>query len=898
MTEWILSSSILILVVIILRTVFKGRISLRLQYAIWGLVLLRLLIPVSFGSSNISVENLSSNIQKQPVAQVISDLGNLSIPTQSYEHAYQKVIEEYEAAWIDVDHLEGSELEALEYEAYDKMEGKTISEIIGELALLIWIMGIVLVGIVFVTTNTRFRKRIMSSRYALGVQKNRLDVYATEMIDTPCLFGLKNPAIYVTYPVADHQTLLRHTVEHEATHHRHGDHIWSVLRCVCLAVHWYNPLVWWAAILSQRDGELACDEATIKALGEGERAEYGRTLIGMTCQKKANVLITATTMTASKSGIKERIMLIAKKPRMAVYTLITVLLIASVAVGCTFTGAKNDPIDAHEYLEEYAYKRVMERMDREDVRVIGGGYDYALVYCQGEGPALILYRYEQRGGEIIVTEEAFGEYALSGGLSVNYIVDDGKYIYFGTISDSHWVPEEDTQIPLEWNVLVFFDDEGNQKIVNLGSHGYLCVMDEPAADFWVAAKDGSVPLTMEQYLEQGYTVNEVQWGNSDDLGYASPTEEDTRGREDILNEQGEMPVGTESPEEVFTKELEENQIAIAVLPTDLAVEGGGYYYIVPEEQDMLLEYFQAARASGHEYNKWDSSNRRTGWWIVYQGRWWQVMESGAMYGVDEETLNGICIEPEDAKRLYEFCDKAVKDAGVGEPVRPEDIRGIKSATLHWNGVHTVTNPYALRKIEEWFANSTEEASVACWFTARLVLELENGETKTLCMATDSCATWMSEGAMYSYGETTNVGVEGSEEFYSLFATEMIHEKSKEGPDAMADYWIYVNWRMYGEQYSIDETFALMDMFKEYAVAHPTETMVRIALTTARGLDGAFAQYYAGVVAALYEADPAVFRFACRQMIPEEDVNVAVNMLAFYWVMTLAEAQEMLGVSGN
>ena len=342
MTEWIVSSSILILIVIALRTCFKGKISLRLQYAIWGLVLLRLLIPVSFGSTDISVANLTEAAQDQPVIQVIQDVGNLNIPSQSYEDAYRQVLQEYEAEGIDVNSLQGSELEALEYEAYEKMKGRNISEIVGEIVLVIWIAGIVLVGIVFLVTNARFRNRIMTSRYALDVQKHHLDVYATGEIDTPCLFGIRNPAIYVTYPVADDQTLLRHTLEHEATHYRHGDHIWAVLRCVCLAVHWYNPLVWWAAFLSQRDAELACDEATIQRLGEKERAEYGRTLIGMTCQKKANVLITATTMNSGKSGLKERIMLIAKKPKMAMYALLIVVLVASIAVGCTFTGAKTD----------------------------------------------------------------------------------------------------------------------------------------------------------------------------------------------------------------------------------------------------------------------------------------------------------------------------------------------------------------------------------------------------------------------------------------------------------------------------------------------------------------------------------------------------------------------------
>ena len=742
MIEWILSSSILILIVIALRTCFKGKISLRLQYAIWGLVLLRLLIPVSFGSANFSVANLAEAAQDQPVIQVIQDMGNLNIPSQSYEDAYNQVVQEYEAQGINVDSLQGSELEALEYEAYGKMKGKSLSQIAGDIAVVIWFAGIILVGSVFLATNARFRNRIMTSRYALDMQKNHLDVYVTGEIDTPCLFGIRNPAIYVTYPVADDPTMLRHTLEHEATHYRHGDHIWAVLRCVCLAVHWYNPLVWWAAFLSQRDAELACDEATIKRLGEGERAEYGRTLIGMTCRKKANVLITATTMNSGKSGLKERIMLIAKKPKMALYTLLIVVLVASIAVGCTFTGAKTD----------------------------GQG-------ARGE----IL----DKNGEVIVSKE----------------LEEGT------------IPAESTEATE--------------------------LVTEPTA---TEIPDDAPPVNIPEMLH-------------------------------------EQP--------------EENKICIAVQPTGLISEGGAYLYIIPGDQEGLLEYYTAAKASAHEYTKWDSSNKRTGWWIVYQDMWWQVTESGAMFGIDRENLNGVTVDSGDAKELYEFCDAAVRNAGIGEPVRPEDITEIKSATLYWNGEHTVTDAYALNKIEAWLHNSEEESGTSCWFTAQLLLELEGGEQKIITMATDDCATWMSEGVTYSFREVTNVGIEGNEEFYSLFATDIIHEKAKAGADAMADYWYYTNWRMYSNLYSTDETFALMDMFREFAVSNPADWIVSIALRTSRGLDGAFAEYYAGVLAALYEASPSTFRFACRQMIPEEDVERAVDMLAFYWNASPAEVWEKL-----
>ena len=57
MLEWIVSSAVLCALVIGLRYLLRGRIGLRLQYALWGLVLLRLLLPVSFGSSRFSVMN-------------------------------------------------------------------------------------------------------------------------------------------------------------------------------------------------------------------------------------------------------------------------------------------------------------------------------------------------------------------------------------------------------------------------------------------------------------------------------------------------------------------------------------------------------------------------------------------------------------------------------------------------------------------------------------------------------------------------------------------------------------------------------------------------------------------------------------------------------------------------
>ena len=62
MTNWIISSNILIITIILLRSLFRTKISLRFQYALWFLVAVRLLIPVNFGTSVISIENLTNQL--------------------------------------------------------------------------------------------------------------------------------------------------------------------------------------------------------------------------------------------------------------------------------------------------------------------------------------------------------------------------------------------------------------------------------------------------------------------------------------------------------------------------------------------------------------------------------------------------------------------------------------------------------------------------------------------------------------------------------------------------------------------------------------------------------------------------------------------------------------------
>lgn len=337
MIKWILSSSVLIGVIIGLRYLFRGKISARLQYALWALVLVRLLMPTGMFQSLMSVEKVIDLFQSAPiVSEAVSDM---QTPGINYDDAYDQAEEIFMPDKAPGEKPTPEINIKLAQHANLLTQLSTPSFVIESVLRLIWYIGIATVAITFIVSNIKFSLDLRRNRQLLKDEKP--PIYTCEGLETPCLFGLFRPAIYLTPEDAEDEKRSNHILAHERTHLKHWDHIWSILRCVCLAIHWYNPLVWIAAILSRQDAELACDEATINKLGEDQRIPYGETLVQTTCTAKptTGILGIATTMTGSGESIKQRIIRIAKKPKFNVYALIAVILAGALSIGCTWFGA-------------------------------------------------------------------------------------------------------------------------------------------------------------------------------------------------------------------------------------------------------------------------------------------------------------------------------------------------------------------------------------------------------------------------------------------------------------------------------------------------------------------------------------------------------------------------------
>ena len=341
MKEILLTSSVLILALLALRRLFRRTISRRMQYALWALVLVRLLVPLNVGTLAHNVlsaaEPVQAAVEKRLETPILymqdgterrpAQLANGNAPqgeplSPPADAAHSAPADEYSIATPT-------------YRAVALSEALTY----------VWYAGMLIVGAWFLFTNLRFARALRKARTPYSVEGCRYPVYLVSALPSPCLFGVLRPAIYLNNAAAASPELLRFVLAHEQTHARHLDPLWSLLRGLCLTVYWFDPLVWLAAVLSREDGELACDEGTLRALGADERTAYGKALLSLVpvCTKPQNPLLGATTMTDGKKSLKERVTRIAENRQAKTAAVFAAVALAALVCAVSFTGAPDTP---------------------------------------------------------------------------------------------------------------------------------------------------------------------------------------------------------------------------------------------------------------------------------------------------------------------------------------------------------------------------------------------------------------------------------------------------------------------------------------------------------------------------------------------------------------------------
>ena len=341
MLELLITSSLLILAVLAARALLAGRISRRMQYALWGLVLLRLLLPVSLPQSRASVLNAlpqTAQVSFAGSGEIQNETLPIPVDTEAQTGTAETVITgEMQAGLAEITNNAASAPQHPEWS-------------LNPAALLpvVWAAGALLTGGAMLWANLRFSLQLRRERCLLDLDPERtggLPVYLCHDLASPCLHGLVHPAIYLNPEALKSPERLEFVLAHEKAHHCHKDHLWGALRCFVLAAYWFDPLVWWAAAVSKRDCELACDEAVTASMEEDRRRDYGRCLVELIPRRApGTALLAATSMSGTAHSMQQRLKAIvtAKKPRRAAIAL--TLAGAVLLTACTFTGAREKTI--------------------------------------------------------------------------------------------------------------------------------------------------------------------------------------------------------------------------------------------------------------------------------------------------------------------------------------------------------------------------------------------------------------------------------------------------------------------------------------------------------------------------------------------------------------------------
>lgn len=327
---------------VIIAAVLLARLLLRrapksFSYALWAVVLFRLLCPVS-------------------VSSAVSLLGLLDAPAQENTQ-YTTVIEYYAppaAPQLSAPPVSVSSPPAAPVVTAPATGGSPVSGQVYtggmeplEIASIVWALGVCAMLLYGAASYIRLRRSLVGNMALEG------NIRLADSINSPFVLGIFRPKIYLPSDIGEGER--EYIVLHERQHIRRGDHVFKALAFIALGLHWFNPLVWLSFVLAGRDMEMSCDEAVLKKLGEGVCADYSASLLRFAAGRRGALSVP---LAFGESGIKGRIknLLRWKRPR-AWISGAAALLCVFVLAACAVNPAADDGPARGEYgtAEDMAY---------------------------------------------------------------------------------------------------------------------------------------------------------------------------------------------------------------------------------------------------------------------------------------------------------------------------------------------------------------------------------------------------------------------------------------------------------------------------------------------------------------------------------------------------------------
>lgn len=395
------AGGILILAVIAIRALAINILSKKTFNALWGISVVRLMVPFSIPSA-FSVYSLMGSHAPGNGSQAIRELpigasGQAASMPGSITNAANAV-----SAWT-----------------------------------IVWAAGVLICAMFFSLAYWKCQKEFQTSLpvrndftenwLSVHQQSRRISIRQSGRFSAPLTYGVLHPVILMPASTKWENTdLLEYVLAHEYVHIRRFDSIRKLVLIVVLCAHWFNPLVWIMYVHANRDIELSCDEAVVRLFGESTKAAYARALISM---EETRSGLTPLCNNFSKNAIEERITAIMKIKKTTVFSLImTGFIVVGTAAAFT-TSANAQPQQAES---------------------VGPGSETEIV---------------TKPDSIPLVDDSFGIFFKDGGKAVGADAEEIKTAVPVQSDDIYGTPAEKTSAladDLSGNNIIYFDTEAER----------------------------------------------------------------------------------------------------------------------------------------------------------------------------------------------------------------------------------------------------------------------------------------------------------------------------------------------------------------------------------------------------------------------------------------------------
>lgn len=310
--DWLLkttiTSSILIVVIIILRFAFKKILPRYVFVILWFIVLLKLSIFSNL-SSSLSIYNINL-LNKTPQTEYTIIENNPLLN----EHNI------YETKNIVINQSNNLDLSTI--------------------LITLWIsISFILLMVLIVTyVKTSSFLKYKNLKHLTDIVKNRriINIYTSNEVDIPMVIGIIKPKILLPQSLDKEDTiLLEHILIHESIHIKRFDNGLKLFAIFLLCIYWFNPFVWLVYKYLNQDIEISCDEKVVKIIGQNNKKSYAESLIKIVENIQYSKVYLFSTF--GTSDLKERMSYIIKPKKMNImlYTFSLFLVIGMVTAFAT-----------------------------------------------------------------------------------------------------------------------------------------------------------------------------------------------------------------------------------------------------------------------------------------------------------------------------------------------------------------------------------------------------------------------------------------------------------------------------------------------------------------------------------------------------------------------------------